>query len=112
MAVFSTEIAVYRSWCRLLARKGFFVASVDFRNSAGTSIRAQFPEGLNDCVSVFQWLARKRHIIDIPVLGGSGGANIAISTTVRAEKQLITKGKLKGLMAVHRFISGPSVWRS
>lgn len=110
MATFSTNLALFRAWCRLLAKQGFVVASVDFRNSAGSSIRTPFPGGLNDCICALKWLVHRKRITDITVLGESGGANLAISTTVHAAKQRFTHGKLKGLMAIDPFITGPSVW--
>lgn len=111
MVTMGPQEGAYRAWCRLLAKQCFFVAAVDFRNSSGNNgTRAQFPGGLNDCVSVLNWLADRDDVAEVTVCGESGGANLTIATCVRAAKQSITNGKLTGAIALDPYIGGPSVW--
>src|SRR5690606_26685528 len=49
----------YRAWGRIIASQGVAVAMVDFRNCLTPSSVpevAQFPAGLNDCVSGLEWV--------------------------------------------------------
>lgn len=110
MAILSAGEATFRAGCRLLAMEGLLVAGVDFRNSSGSGTRSPFPGGLNDCVSALQWLVNIKHIEEVTVVGESGGANLCISTCVRAASQGVTRGKLKGAVPREPFIAGPSVW--
>lgn len=110
MAVMGTQEGAYRAWCRILAKQGFLIAAVEFRNSSGSGVRSPFPGGLNDCVSALKWLVDQDDITEVTVCGESGGANLTITTCVRAAKKFITKGKLTGAIALDPYIGGPAVW--
>lgn len=111
MAIMSAKDQVYRAWCRLLAKQGFMVASVDFRNCSGGGERTPFPGALNDCVSALEWLIGKKEIEKITLCGECGGANLAIATCVRAVKKGVSKDKIDGAVLWYPSIAGPSVWK-
>jgi acetyl esterase len=91
----------YQAWGRLLAiQSGCCVFLVDFRNSLMPGVVdsehssgeiAEYPGGLNDCVSGLRYL--HEHVAEFGVArdklflaGESGGANLAISTAMRLNK--------------------------
>lgn len=110
MAMMRANDLQFRAWRRLLAKDGFLVAGVDFRNCSGMGTRCPFPGGLNDCVSALKWLVNLNEVTEVTVCGESGGANLTIATCVRAEKQGVTHNKIKGAVAIDPYIAGPSVW--
>lgn len=110
MALLSAKVAMYRAWSRLLARDGLLVVSVDFRNSSGIGAREPFPAGLNDCVTGLEWLAARPEIEEITIHGESGGANLAIATSVRAAKQGVAQDKVTGTVPWAPYIAGPAHW--
>jgi len=97
-----------------LAKEGFIVFSVDFRNSAGKAGRNAYPAGLNDCMSCLAWVHENREklgISKIIISGESGGENLGLSMAMRAKQE----GKLcmvDGVFASCPFIAGPAAWRN
>lgn len=104
MASMSCLDGNYRTWGRLLAHEGLAVAMVDFRNSVRPSSVpeiAPFPAGLNDCVSGIAWLNAEAERLNISaggvtVCGDSGGANLAIASTMMLKRENRT-GLVRGL---------------
>ena len=113
MAVMSCYNANYQAWGRLIAKEGVAVAMVDFRNSLHPSSApevAQFPAGLNDCVSALHWLHDASAALQIDprrivVAGDSGGGNLALATAMRLQKDGAIE-KLAGIYALCPFIAG------
>lgn len=110
MAMGSTGGAAHRAWCRLMAKEGYLVVSVNFRNSSGLSKRTPFPGGLNDSVSGLQWLADRPEIKEITLVGESGGGNMAIAVGVRSAKRGIAVGKVKNAVIWCPYVAGPSIY--
>ena len=103
----------YKTWGRLLARQGFAVLMVDFRNCLTPSSAPEvvpFPGGLNDCVSGFHWAREHAAALKLDgdrilIAGESGGGNLAIATTMK----LLQDGHgdaLHGLYALCPYIAG------
>jgi acetyl esterase/lipase len=113
MADMSCFNGMYRSWGKLVAANGVAVVMVDFRNSVVPSSApevAQFPAGLNDCVSGLRWLvthaARLRLDPDrIVVAGESGGGNLTLATGLALTRDGHA-GSIKGLYALCPYIAG------
>ncbi len=77
-------------WRNDLAAEGMVVVGVEFRNGAGDLGNHPFPAGLNDCAAGLNWVFNNREKLNISriVLSGeSGGANLAISTTLKAKQE-------------------------
>ena len=103
----------YKAWFRSIANCGVAVVAVDFRNAISPSSVpevAQFPAGLNDCVSGLRWTVEnaERFGIDrerIVISGESGGGNLTIATTM----SLLRSGEVslvKGIYALCPYIAG------
>ena len=67
-----------------ITRQDVVVVNVDFRNSPD----APFPGGLEDCLQAAIWVNNNRDLLEITsqiaVIGGSGGGNLALATTLLA----------------------------
>ena len=103
----------YKTWGRLLAKQGFAVLMVDFRNCLTPSSAPEvvpFPGGLNDCVAGFDWARQQAAALKLDgdrmlIAGESGGGNLAIATTMK----LLQDGHgdaLHGLYALCPYIAG------
>uniref|UniRef100_A0A0G4I286 Alpha/beta hydrolase fold-3 domain-containing protein n=1 Tax=Chromera velia CCMP2878 TaxID=1169474 RepID=A0A0G4I286_9ALVE len=79
-----------------LASKGFTVAAVEFRNSAGKLGPYPFPAGLADCVEAVKWaVANKKSFLSsekLVLMGVSGGANLCLSSLVKLNREKKLKG--------------------
>jgi acetyl esterase len=104
---------IYRAWGRTIAAQGVAVAMVDFRNCLVASSApevAQFPAGLDDCVSGLRWLLANavdlgidpNHVV---VAGESGGGNLTLATGMRLKQEGDT-GLVRGLFALCPYIAG------
>ncbi|KAI9026014.1 Alpha/Beta hydrolase protein [Hyaloraphidium curvatum] len=113
MAFGSAYDGPYRAWARVIANQGVCVAMVDFRNylePSSTPEVAQYPAGLNDCVSGVKWVASHAAELGIDpekiiVAGESGGGNLAIATALKLNKEG-NIGLIKGIYALCPFIAG------
>jgi acetyl esterase/lipase len=114
MSKYSCFYNCWQSFARLLAHQGVVVIMPDFRNSTvpakvGDAV-AQFPAGLNDCVSTIDWVHSQyeRLGIDksrITISGESGGGNLTIATAL-ALKQQNRLDLIRGFYAMCPFIVG------
>lgn len=89
MAILNAASPMYAGWRDRLAASGLIVIGVGFRNAAGALGRNPFPAGLNDCSSALEWAHRNRSSLGaskIVLSGESGGANLAIATTLKAKQ--------------------------
>lgn len=80
----------YKRWRDELAATGMLVIGVEFRNGGGALGNHPFPAGLNDCASGVQWAHENRtslNISKIIVSGESGGGNLSLATTLKANKE-------------------------
>ncbi|SMR41787.1 unnamed protein product [Zymoseptoria tritici ST99CH_1E4] len=101
-------------WCKGIAIAGSVCIAIDFRNaflpSSDGGIHHPFPAGLNDCASGVQHIASHKSELGISSLvlqGESGGANLAIATTLKAKRDGWMK-EIDGVYACVPYISG--IW--
>jgi acetyl esterase/lipase len=90
MVILSATGDNFVRWRSDLAASGLVVVGVEFRNGAGDLGNHPFPAGLNDCVAGLNWVFNNRenlNISNIILSGESGGANLAISTTLKAKQE-------------------------
>ena len=90
MMILSATSESYVRWRSDLAACGVVVIGVEFRNAAGALGNYPFPAGLNDCATGLNWVFENReqlNISSVVVSGESGGANLAISTTLKAKRE-------------------------
>lgn len=100
--------AGYVRWRDELAALGLVVVGVEFRNGAGRLGPHPFPAGLDDCTAALARLdaERDRFGIDrLVVAGDSGGANLALATTIRAGREGHLD-RVDGVYAQCPYISG------
>eukprot|EP00927_Polykrikos_kofoidii_P050274 TRINITY_DN44192_c0_g1_i1.p1 TRINITY_DN44192_c0_g1~~TRINITY_DN44192_c0_g1_i1.p1 ORF type:complete len:397 (+),score=57.18 TRINITY_DN44192_c0_g1_i1:36-1226(+) len=113
MTFLSANDSIYRAYRVRLARRGFAVVSVEFRNASGLLGRHPYPAGLTDCMSGLAWMHSNREKLGISKLvltGESGGGNLCSSMAIRAKRE----GRLSefdGVFAMCPFIAGPEVWK-
>jgi acetyl esterase len=72
-----------------LAATGMVVVGVEYRNGGGALGTHPFPAGLDDCTTALQWMHEHRDelgISSIVLAGESGGANLALATTLKAKR--------------------------
>jgi acetyl esterase len=103
----SASDANYVRWRDELAALGLVVLGVEFRNGAGRLGPHPFPAGLDDCAAVLAWMdgARERLGVSCLVLqGDSGGANLALATTLRARREDVLH-RIDGVYALCPYIS-------
>lgn len=114
MALLSAKNPWHRSLRLRMARLGFVVVSVEFRNSSGKLGRHPYPAGLNDCMSALSWTHARRRDLGISKLilsGESGGGNLCLSMALRAKRE----GRLHefdGVFALCPLIAGPGLWKA
>lgn len=112
MAILTVDNDVHRHWCEDLARSGLVVVAVDFRNSGGVNGPFPFPAGLDDCAAALAWITSHKHdlgVTGVVALGESGGANLALSTAIKAKRDGVLDS-LDGVYAVSPYISGGYGW--
>ena len=103
----------HKCWGRMIAGKGVAVAMVEFRNSVHPSAVpeiAQFPAGLNDCVSGLKWVHANAASLGIDpkrivVAGESGGGNLTLAVAMKL-KQEGELSLVKGLYSLCPYIAG------
>tara|TARA_R110002072_G_scaffold13418_1_gene56106 strand:- start:583 stop:1617 length:1035 start_codon:yes stop_codon:yes gene_type:complete len=103
----------YRAWGKIIAANGVAVVMVDFRNSVTPSSVpevAQFPAGLNDCVSGLKWVCTNAGALKIDakrviIAGESGGGNLTLATGLKL-KQDGDINLIQGLYALCPYIAG------
>lgn len=86
MTILDAFLPPHRRWCTDLALAGCTVILAGFRNAYVPAGLNPFPAGLSDCVSIFQWVQENREQLSassIIVQGESGGANLALATTLQ-----------------------------
>ena len=108
MAILSATAPEFVRWRDSLADKGVVVVGVEFRNAGGHLGTHPFPAGLNDCVSAVRWVYANRSglgISTIVVSGESGGGNLSLSTTLRANREGWVD-EIDGVYAMCPFIYG------
>jgi acetyl esterase len=72
-----------------LAATGMVVVGVEYRNGAGVLGDHPFPAGLDDCTAALLWMHEHRAELGISSIvptGESGGANLALATTLKAKR--------------------------
>lgn len=90
MIMLDTLSRVHVTWAESLARTGFVVVAVDFRNALGHDDLHPFPAGLNDCAAAVQWVDAHRAQLGIDRIllqGDSGGGNLAFATALKAKRE-------------------------
>ncbi|KAK2052758.1 alpha/beta-hydrolase [Colletotrichum caudatum] len=90
MIMIETLSPVHTTWTDSLARTGFVVIAVDFRNVLGRDGLHPFPAGLNDCAAAVRWTDSHRSQLGIDRIvlqGDSGGGNLALATALKAKRE-------------------------
>lgn len=113
MANLSAERGSYKAWGRVIAAQGVAVAMIDFRNCVTASSVpevAQYPAGLNDCVSGLKWVHANAATLGIDptriiIAGESGGGNLTLAAGMKL-KLGGDIGLIKGLYALCPYIAG------
>lgn len=91
-----------------LAASGMVVIGVEFRNGGGRLGNHPFPAGLNDCASAVKWAYTNKDqlgISAIVVAGESGGGNLSLATTLKAQAENWLD-QINGVYAMCPYISG------
>ncbi|RFU21610.1 alpha/beta fold hydrolase [Geodermatophilus marinus] len=112
MTILECANRVHLRWCEDLAAHGLTVVAVDFRSAGGPAGHFPFPAGLEDCCDAVDWIAAHRDELgmsSVVLQGESGGANLAIATTLAA-KRAGTVGAIAGVYAAVPYISGGYGW--
>lgn len=95
-------------WRNTLANQGMVVIGVEYRNGGGKLGNHPFPAGLNDCAAATQWAHQNRTQLNINSLtlsGESGGGNLAIATTLKANAEQWV-ASIDGVYAMCPYIYG------
>lgn len=90
MVLISTDNSAHRRWLRTLAVNGVIAIAVDFRNAYTAAGHNPFPAGLNDCAAAVKHISAHRAELGISTIvlqGESGGANLAITTALKANRE-------------------------
>ncbi|MGW4033774.1 alpha/beta hydrolase fold domain-containing protein [Streptomyces sp. NPDC004838] len=112
MTLLEADNKVHRRWCQDLAAAGMVAIGVDFRSAYTPSGPHPFPAGLDDCTSALDWIHANRDALGISSLvlqGESGGANLALATTLKAKRDG-RLGAIDGVYATVPYISGAYGW--
>ncbi|MCO1654038.1 alpha/beta hydrolase fold domain-containing protein [Pseudonocardia humida] len=91
-----------------IAATGAVVVGAEYRNGAGALGAHPFPAGLDDCTAALRWVHEHRARLGISTLtlaGESGGANLALATTLRAKRDGHVH-TIDGVYAMVPYISG------
>jgi acetyl esterase len=100
--------AAYVRFRNELAATGLVVVGVEYRNGGGVLGPHPFPAGLDDCAEALAWVHAHRGDLGISTLtvaGESGGANLALATTIRAKREG-TLHAIDGVYAMVPYVSG------
>lgn len=90
MTILDTINPTHVRWCTSLAVAGVVAIAVDFRNAWTNERHNPFPCGLNDCAAAAQYIASHKSelgISKVVLQGESGGANLALATALKANKE-------------------------
>lgn len=112
MTILDAHNAVHRRWSEDLASSGMVVVTVGFRNAWTPGGAHPFPAGLDDCSSALDWVHEHRDelgITRIVLQGESGGANLALATTLKAKREG-RLDRIDGVYAMVPYISGGYGW--
>ncbi len=91
-----------------IASTGSVVIGIEYRNGAGVLGPHPFPAGLDDCGAALRWVDYNRAELGISTLtlaGESGGANLALATTLKAKRDGYLDA-IDGVYAMVPYISG------
>merc|ERR1711934_450095 len=111
MAIMSAADRLFHTYRVELARRGFAVVSVEFRNSSGLLGPHPFPAGLTDCMSALGGVHQNREQLGVSTLvlsGESGGGNLCSAMAIRANQQ-DRLDQFDGVYAMCPFIGGPAL---
>ena len=114
MAILHAADVNYVYWRGRLSATGAVVVGVEFRNAAGALGPHPFPAGLNDCYAGLEWTFAHKAALGISTIvitGESGGGNLALATTMKAQRA----GALHlvdGVYAQCPYIAGPAKYRA
>jgi acetyl esterase len=115
MVIINTYNPVHNAWRKDLASTGLISIGIDFRNAwLPGSQQNPFPAGLNDCSSAINWIDSHRKELGISKIilqGESGGANLALATALKANKEGWVE-KIDGVYAIVPYISGAYGWET
>jgi acetyl esterase/lipase len=103
---------LYQYWRDNLAAAGMVAIGVEFRNAAGVLGSHPFPSGLEDCSSALAWVHANRRqlgLSKIIISGDSGGANLALATTLKAKREGLLSN-VDGVYAMAPYIYGAYTW--
>lgn len=106
MVILSIESPMFVRLDSTLAQRGAIVVSVEFRNAGGKDGTYPFPAGLNDCVSVLEWICNSREKLgysSLTICGESGGANLSIASVLKTKRN--ENVKVDGVYALCPYIS-------
>lgn len=112
MTILSAFNKVHRRWCEDLAARGMVVVGVGFRNAHCPDGPRPFPLGRDDCYQALRWVDANRADLGIGklvLLGESGGANLALSTALLAQREGAMEA-VDGVYAQVPYISGGYGW--
>ncbi|KAK0891802.1 hypothetical protein LTR91_023433 [Friedmanniomyces endolithicus] len=103
---------VHVRWCTSLALSGVAVMMTDFRNAWTEAERNVFPAGLKDCAAAVKYIAAHKTELGIGKIitqGESGGANLAIATALKANREGWIEF-IDGVFGIVPYISGAYGW--
>ncbi|KAK4631831.1 Putative alpha/beta hydrolase [Fulvia fulva] len=112
MVVLDTANKIHFRWCTSLAAQGVVAIAVDFRNVWSSKGSNPFPRGLNDCASAVQYISTHKtelKVSSIVLQGESGGANLALATTLKAKREGWVD-QIAGVYAMAPYISNGYGW--
>lgn len=112
MTILSAFNKVHAQWREDLAHAGMVVVGVDFRNAWTAEKLNPFPTGLNDCSAALHWVDDNRDALGITriiLTGESGGANLALATALKANRDGQI-ARVDGVYGVAPTISGAYAW--
>jgi acetyl esterase/lipase len=107
-----TTAKPHRRWVQSIAEQGIVAILVDFRNAYTAAGHNPFPAGLNDCASAVQHIAAHKTSLGISKIvlqGESGGANLAITTALKANREGWVD-QIAGVYGTVPYISGAYNW--
>lgn len=103
MVINSTFNPVHDLWCRQIACNGAVVVMPDFRNAFTKNGYNHYPKGLNDCVAAAKWTVQNKESLkmrNVVLTGESGGGNLAIATSLQANRD----GWIKDIAGVYPIV--------
>jgi acetyl esterase/lipase len=112
MSLPSARGTIARRWRDEAAATGMVVIGVELRDPAGGHGPQRHLAALSDCAEVLAWAHARRATLGLSsliVAGQSGGANLALATTLRA-KRAGRVGLIDGVYALAPCISGAYGW--